>query len=130
MAGFHLVAGATTFVAFLTTGAYMRMHEPPVRELGAGTHVLFTSRHIYILASALIHLVLGAYLRAGETRGVRIVQRIGSGLLTLGAVLLILAFVNEPVTGRGATAWSHLGLYCLFAGSAVHTGTGLRGGRQ
>lgn len=116
----HLLVGTATLVAFLSSGLYMRLHDPPVAALGEGPHVMFTSRHIYILAAALVHLVLGAYVAPAATRGRGTTQRVASGLLVAAAGLLVAAFIVEPVSGRGRTAASSFGLYALFAGSLLH----------
>ena len=125
LAPIHLAVGAATLVVFLVSGAYMRMHEPPVGYLEPGLHMMFTSRHIYILAAALIHLVLGASVSSGTRRGVLVVQTVGSVLLVLSAALLITAFVVEPMAGRSRTHASSFGLYSLFAGSLLHVLAGL-----
>lgn len=116
----HLWVGFVTLTAFLASGMYMRLHTPPVAALGDGRHVMFTSRHIYILAAALVNLVLGAYVTSAGRRAARVTQSIGSTLLVVAAALLIAAFVSEPVAGRGRTIVSSLGLYALFAGSLLH----------
>jgi len=126
MARSHLLAGGLTLVAFLISGAYMGAHDPPVASLEPGLHVMFTSRHIYILAAALMNLLLGAYLRPTSTRAARAVQWVGSLLLLLAAGLLLAAFVVEPVAGRYRTAVSAFGLYSLFAGSLLHVAVALR----
>jgi drug/metabolite transporter superfamily protein YnfA len=124
LAKLHLLTGAATLLAFLVSGVYMRLHPP--RELSAAAHVMFTSRHIYILAAALIHLLLGSYAEPAGIRATAITQWVGSTFLLLASVLLILAFLHEPMAGRGRTEVSRFGLYTLFAGSVLHVGAGLR----
>jgi len=126
LAGMHLLVGATTLGAFLVSGAYMLVHDPAVGKLDPGLHLLFTSRHIYILAAALIHLVLGSHIERGRRRGVRVVQWVGSMVLVVASGLLLLAFVAEPVVGGHRTPLSRFGLYSLFVGTILHIGTGLR----
>jgi len=116
----HLLVGFVTLAAFLASGMYMRLHIPPVAFLGDGRHVMFTSRHIYILAAALIHLMLGAYVTPVPARAGRVTQMIGSTLLVAAAVLLMAAFVYEPVAARGRTLVSALGLFALFGGAIIH----------
>src|SRR5580765_1683654 len=124
LAKLHLLTGSATLLAFLTSGVYMRLHPP--RELSAAAHVMFTSRHIYILAAALIHLLLGSYAQPAQVRAAAVTQWLGSTFLVLASVLLILAFLHEPMAGRGRTQVSKFGLYTLFAGSVLHIGAGLR----
>jgi hypothetical protein len=115
----HRLLGLLTLLVFIATGAYLRFVAHPT-ELADGPHWIFVSRHIYILASALVHLVLGAYIAPRPTRAGRVVQWIGSILLTVSSLLLISAFVVEPIAGRSRTPVSTFGLYTLFAGALLH----------
>lgn len=122
----HLISGGCTLAAFLGSGTFMLFHDPPLKALGAGPHVMFTSRHIYVLSGALIHLVLGSYVTSAGVRSVRLLQWAGSLFLLAASVLLVSAFLYEPVAGRYATSVSRLGLYSLFVGCVLHVGCGLR----
>lgn len=51
----HLILGLLVFVAFTTTGSYMRDF-PDKGAISQELRLLMRSRHIYILFSALIHL--------------------------------------------------------------------------
>ena len=81
MRGFHLAVGALTVAVFLITGQVMRHHEPPMQAPSDAVRRISRSRHIYILASGLVNLMLGIYMQrhAGGWRGT--VRDIGSGLL-------------------------------------------------
>jgi len=109
----HLVAGIAALFIFLATGIYMRTHHPLVEE----NRLLFRSRHIYILSAALANLLLGAYVRPA----IRWMQWIGSVLLLLSPLLLVTAFIIEPVSGQPPGVFSRLGLYVLLAGTLLHT---------
>ena len=124
----HLAAGGATLAVFLLTGAYMRFREPPVGQLAAGEHLMFLSRHIYILAAAAANLLLGAYVRSAEKRPALWLQRAASALLVACAALLVAAFIREPVAGRARTMASTLGLYALFGGTVLHVAASLRDG--
>ena len=54
----HLIAGLLGILVFVLSGQAMRLHKPPVRSLEHGQRMMFLSRHIYILGSALVNLVL------------------------------------------------------------------------
>jgi hypothetical protein len=123
----HLVVGGSALAAFLVSGAYMRAHNPPIAALEPGLHRMFTSRHIYILAAALLNLVLGVYARPAVRRWAWAIQRGGSLLLVVAAALLVAAFVAEPMAGANRTPVSSFGLFSLFAGSLLHVGAALRG---
>jgi len=110
---------------FLASGAYMRCVAHPA-ELPDGRHLMFVSRHIYILANALAHLALAAYVTPRPTRAGRAAQWIGSALLALSSLLLIGAFAFEPMAGRARTAVSTYGLFALLPGVLLHFGPALR----
>ncbi len=116
----HRVVGLLALGAFLASGAYMRYHQPPLAELGEARHASYLSRHIFILAAALLNLVLGSYVCSEATLWRRRAQFVGSGLLVFAAAMLVAAFLVEPASGRGRTPVSSFGLYALFGGSLAH----------
>ena len=116
----HLWAGTITVVAFLISGQFMRHHNPPMDALPIAVRMVFRSRHIYILASGLVNLMLGIYVQPVKGRR-RAIQRIGSGLLLVSPVLLTSGFAVETAAGAHPGAmWSQFGLYSLFGGSILH----------
>lgn len=116
----HLIVGVLAVLAFLITGQFLRFHQPPMPELDGAARLLYRSRHIYILASGLVNLMLGLYLASKPGwRGV--VQSIGSCFAMLSPVFLVLAFAFEPAQGFQPEMWrSSTGLYLLFLGSMLH----------
>jgi len=117
----HLAVGVLTVVVFLASGQYLRFHSPPLTAVEDGTRLLYRSRHIYILASGLVNLVLGLYVRARVAGWRKTTQAVGSALLALAPILLLLAFLNEPGRGLHADLWqSRFGLFALFGGSLLH----------
>lgn len=120
MRRFHFAIGVLAVLAFLITGQSMRHHHPPMAEFDGATRLLYRSRHIYILASGLVNLMLGLYLETKSGwRGVT--QAIGSSMLMASPVFLVLAFALEPPRGFQPELWrSSVGLYLLFAGSMLH----------
>jgi len=116
----HLVTGILTIIAFLITGQLMRHHSPPMGELSDSLRLLYRSRHIYILGSGLMNLMLGLYVR--EMRGWRrVVQWFGSVPVLLAPLLLIYAYAVEPGAGfHEDMAWSRLGLFAMFDGGLMH----------
>jgi hypothetical protein len=117
----HLIAGLLGILVFVLSGQAMRLHKPSVRSLEHGQRMMFLSRHIYILGSALVNLVLGLYLEL-ESRGwQRNLQIGGSLLILLSLVLLTLAFVDEPGAGiAGRSLQSALGWFTLLGGALAH----------
>jgi hypothetical protein len=116
----HAATGIATLLLFLLSGQYMARHQPPLPSLDPALHAMFTSRHIYMLAASLVNLALGAYLmHAGDQRR-RALQWLGSALVLVATVLLVTAFIVEPISGRGRTAASSFGLFGLLAGTLLH----------
>jgi hypothetical protein len=60
MSLFHLIFGILIFIVFLVTGKFMRVDFPDKEVIPQDLRILMRSRHIYILFSALLHLLLGA----------------------------------------------------------------------
>ena len=93
--------------------------------LSDAVRMVFRSRHIYILASGLVNLMLGLYLQPLKGRS-GTVQRTGSGLLLVSPVLLISGFALETAAGaHPGGMWSQFGLYALFGGSMLHFASSL-----
>jgi hypothetical protein len=122
----HYIVGLLGVLAFVLSGQAMRFHKPAMKSLEAGAHMMYVSRHIYILGGALVNVMLGLYLRM-ESRGWRRnLQLVGSVMLLLSPILLTLAFLQEPeigMAGRSAVgvrivyaAWRHGGAFCGEAG--------------
>ena len=117
----HLWLGVVSVVVFVITGQFMRLHEPPMTALSDGVRLMFRSRHIYILASGLVNLMLGLYMQRHVAGWRAIVQTVGSGLVTASPVLLVAAFAVEPANGLQAEMpWSAGGLFALFGGCMLH----------
>jgi len=117
----HLIAGLLGVLVFVLSGQVMRSHKPPVRSLEDGQRMMYVSRHIFILGSALVNLTLGIYLKL-EGRGWRRKLQVAGSLLILTLlVLLTLAFVDEPgaeIAGRSLRA--AFGWFTLLGGSLAH----------
>jgi hypothetical protein len=120
LAALHAGVGIATVVLFLISGQYMRHRRPPMTALDPARHAMFLSRHIYMLGAALVNVALGAYLTRVRGRSWRALQLVASALVVLSAALLVIAFIVEPMAGRGRTSASSYGLYSLFAGTLLH----------
>lgn len=82
---------------------------------------MYVSRHIYLLASALVNTVLGLYLQLHPVGWRRGLQLVGSTLILISVLLSALAFVVEPPLGMAGRGWrSSVGLIALFAGVMTH----------
>lgn len=117
----HLLVGSLAMLAFVSTGQLMRHHSPPVPSLGPELHLMYVSRHIYILGAAVANLLLGLYLPAALDGWRRAVRRLGSVLFLSSPLFLSWAFLAEPPGGLAGRSWRvALGLYALFLGTLAH----------
>jgi hypothetical protein len=83
--------------------------------------MMYVSRHIYLLGSALVNLTLGLYLWALPAGWRRIFQQIGSLFLFISPILLTVAFFREPAHGLPGRSWrSSFAIYALLAGAFFH----------
>jgi hypothetical protein len=112
--------GIILLVVFLTTGRFMRWDFPDKEIIPQDFRILMRSRHIYILFSALIHLMLGAYLTIQPTVWRKVLQITGSIFLTLAGILLVWAFVHETYYLKGFSELSRQGIYFSLAGVLFH----------
>ena len=116
----HTVTGWIAMVLFLTSGMWMRLGHPGIDAPDPAHRLLFRSRHIYILAASLVHLVLARYVRWSRVPWRRRAQMVASILLTAAVPLLTYAFLSEW-RSADLRGWpSNFGLYALFAGVALH----------
>lgn len=129
MRSLHLTVGVLNAIAFLSSGAYMRFFVDPT-SLAPGIDLLYISRHIYMLAAALVHLALSAYLRPAARAAALRLQWAGTTLLLVSSTLLMSAFVFEPIGGRGRTGVSAFGIFTLAAGVMLHVIAGRFGRRD
>lgn len=117
----HLIVGLLGITAFLLTGQLMKHHDPPTRGLATDVRMMYVSRHIYLLGTALVNLAIGLYLHLRPARWKRILQWIGSLLILVSPALLLIAFLQEPALGLTGRGWhSRFGMIGLFAGVMAH----------
>ena len=126
MSWFHLVIGLLLFWIFTVTGQYMRADFPDKGDMDQMLRILMRSRHIYILLSSLIHIVLGIYLVLRPALVQRIFQFLGSALLVTSSGLLLWAFKVETYQTQHFTDISRWGLYTALAGVIAHLIGGLK----
>lgn len=117
---FHLIFGLLLFVVFAVTGKFMRVDFPDKDVIPQDLRLLMRSRHIYILFSALIHLVLGTYLTMSTDMRIKLLQYAGSFLLTVSSVFLVWAFVTETYSLQHFSDISRNGIYTALAGVGLH----------
>ncbi|MEK6772049.1 MAG: hypothetical protein AABY62_10505 [Pseudomonadota bacterium] len=86
----HFWFGVLAVMAFLATGQFMYHAYDQLQGMADGPRLLFRSSHLYILLSAIPHLMLGVYLEpAGVARFGRI--QLPMSLLLVAATLLMAA---------------------------------------
>lgn len=117
----HLVVGIAAIVAFLLSGQLLGRHHPTMEQLAPELQMMYVSRHIYLLAGALVNAVLGLHLQLQPSGWRRVLQTIGSILILSSVLLLSMAFLVEPPLGMAGRGWrSLLGMVALFVGVMTH----------
>ena len=120
MAYAHLIFGSIVFVIFLVTGKYMRVDFPDKEIIPQDFRLLMRSRHIYILFSSFIHILLGIYWQTETRLWRKMFQLFGSVLLIAGSVFLVWAFVYETYRTRHFSEASRWGIYLSLGGTMLH----------
>ncbi len=121
----HLLVGLLALVIFLLTGAYMRWRLLPLMEASDRLRFSLRGNHVYILWSALLNLLAGAYLRVA-TNGLRAkLQLTGSLLIIASSAVVIIAFFLESKASpeRPLTL---LAMIAALTGTALHVFTTFR----
>lgn len=117
----HLIVGIAAIVAFLLSGQLLGHHHPAMEQLPPELRMMYVSRHIYLLAGALVNGVLGLYLQLQPSSWRRVLQMIGSILILTSVLPLSMAFLGEPPLGMAGRGWrSLIGLISLFVGVMTH----------
>lgn len=116
----HLIFGIIVFVVFLITGRFMRVDFPDKEIIPQELRLLMRSRHIYILFSAFLHIVLGLYFQVSNETRRKVLQVIGSVLLFLSTGFLIWGFVAETYWTKGFSDISRWGIYLSLAAVILH----------
>jgi hypothetical protein len=126
----HLIVGSLGFIAFVVTGRFMRIDFPDKDLITPELRILMRSRHIYILFSALIHLMLGIYVSTGPDLRRRLFQYVGSLFLVASTGVLVWAFVVESYSLQQFSDISRRGIYMSLAGVIIHIIGGIGQNRQ
>ncbi len=96
MKRFHIILGLLVLVVFLLTGQYMHRYHQHLMYMPDGPRMLYRSRHIFILMSGLLHVGIGSYFKYRVQTWRRVLQVIGSLLITTATVVFTIAFFYEP----------------------------------
>jgi ABC-type transport system involved in cytochrome c biogenesis permease subunit len=116
----HIIIGIVVLIIFAITGLYMLGDFPDKGVISPDLRLLMRSRHIYILFSALLHLLAGVYFRPHSQRWRKILQLTGSFLMILGSVFLIWAFVVETYYLQHFSNLSRNGIITSAVGVGFH----------
>ena len=98
----------------------MRVDFPDKEIIPQDFRLLMRSRHIYILFSSFIHILLGLYFQIETQIWRKYLQIFGSILLSAGSVLLIWSFVYETYSIKHFSDISRWGIYLTLAGTIFH----------
>ncbi len=125
MSWFHLGFGLLIFIVFVTTGKFMRVDFPDKDIIPQDLRILMRSRHIYILFSAMIHLMLGVYLQIRPQPWRKIVQYGGSAVLVASSLVLVWGWYTETYSLQHFSDISRNGIYASLWGIGLHLIGGL-----
>lgn len=98
----------------------MRVDFPDKDAIDQSLRLLMRSRHIYILFSSLVHIVLGIYLTLNTRLSQRVMQVLGSVVLVAASVLLVWAWRVETYDIQQFSDLSRNGIYLSLAGVVLH----------
>ena len=126
MSWFHLIFGIAMFIVFVTTGKYMRVDFPDKDIIPQDLRLLMRSRHIYILFSAFIHLMLGVYMQIRPHIWRKLFQYGGSAVLIFSSILLVWAWYVETYQLQHFSNLSRNGIYLSLTGIGLHIIGGFR----
>lgn len=101
----HYMVGLLGVTGFVLSGQALRFHQPSLRLLEPGVHMMYVSRHIYLLCASLVNLVLGLYLRRVPEGWRGYSQVVGSALPVASPLFLATAFLVEPSLGLAGRSW-------------------------
>ena len=121
----HLIFGILLFIAFAVTGKFMRVDFPDKDLIPQDLRLLMRSRHIYILFSSLIHLMLGVYVQIDKDKVVKPFQYAGSAILFVSSAVLLWAWWVETYQLQQFSNLSRQGIYAALAGVGLHLIAGL-----
>jgi hypothetical protein len=117
----HYIIGLLGLAAFALSGQVMRFHKPELALLEAGSHMMYVSRHIYLLEASVVNLMLGLYLQAQPENWRKRAQVLGSFLILVSPLFIVLAFLAEPSLGLAGRSWrTSAGLFTLLGGAIAH----------
>lgn len=121
----HLIVGLLVLIAFAVSGKFMRVDFPDKDLIPQDLRMLMRSRHIYILFSGLLHMLLGVYLTVDKEPRIRPLQQAGSVILLVSSGVLIWAWWVETYQLQQFSNVSRQGIYAALAGVGLHLIAGL-----
>jgi hypothetical protein len=126
MKRFHVIFGLTVLVVFLLTGQYMHRYHQHLMYMADGPRMLYRTRHIFILMSGLLHVGVGSYFKYRLQTWRRVLQVIGSVLITIAPMLFTIGFFREPTFQELNVPFSLLGMILIAVGALLHLISGVR----
>lgn len=122
---FHFIFGIALLITFALTGQYMHHKYDHLEGMPSLERALFRAEHIYILLMALINVGLGTYLTTFKAKILKLLQNIGSFLVTIASVLMVYSFFTELPSTVIERPISRNALYLILAGVLFHAFTQL-----
>ena len=120
MKRFHIIFGLIVVVNFLLTGQYMDRYHQHLMYMPDGPRMMYRSRHIFILMSGLLHVGIGSYFKYRLQTWRRVLQMIGSVLMTIAPVVFTIAFFYEPTLQDLHNPLALWGVISMAVGALLH----------
>src|SRR6516164_4420732 len=120
MKNVHLIFGVCVVIAFLLTGQYMDKYYNHMVGVPDAPRLLYRTRHIFILLTGLLNLVIGVYFTYRMQIWRRTMQLLDSLFIFVASFLFLMAFFYEPHLSNLHTPLSHWGTYAIATGAVLH----------
>lgn len=92
--------------------------------------MLYRTRHIFILMSGVLHLGIGSYFSYRVQMWQRVLQILGSVLITISPVLFTIGFFYEPKLEGLHAPLSKIGIIITAVGALLHVVSGVKVGQD
>ena len=118
LARIHSIVGWLSFLAFLASGVYLKLHKPELQAGSEAVRALYRANHLYLLGAGLLNLLAA---RVGAAPGRLRARLRGIGSLVLFAAPLVLgaAFMREPPHGFDGRTLTTLGAVLMLGGTLL-----------
>ena len=116
----HFLIGCLGVLAFLFSGAYLKIIFPGAYEDNEIIRFTYRANHVYLLMASLVNLAVSYYLYYSYLGWRRTCVHVGSLLMYLSPIVLTYAFFYEAPEATPERMITFLGVVLLVAGMILH----------